>query len=144
MSLEILPHWQEQSYDTKYGILSSRSSNLVDNTLTTNEIQFTIAFYLNPSVNDNKRALFHLYKRMNADNKWTNELVELRNNWLKFIKSSGELPIIFEESLEYALNEWKRNRNMSTCNRLDLESLGSWPTLYAQKLPGHCLALLRY
>ena len=31
----------------------------------------------------------------------------------------------------------KQNRKMSTCNRLDLESLGSWPTIYAQKLPGH-------
>ena len=25
----------------------------------------------------------------------------------------------------------KQNRKMSTCNRLDLESLGSWPTIYA-------------
>ena len=34
--------------------------------------------------------------------------------------------------------EWiKQDRKMSTCNRVDLESLGSWPTLYAQKLPGH-------
>ena len=26
---------------------------------------------------------------------------------------------------------------MTTCNRPDLESLGSWPTMYAQKLPGY-------
>ena len=31
---------------------------------------------------------------------------------------------------------------MSTCNQLDLESLGSWPTLYAQKLPGHCFGVV--
>ena len=30
---------------------------------------------------------------------------------------------------------------MPTFNRLDLESLGSWPTLYAQKLPGHWFQL---
>ena len=28
---------------------------------------------------------------------------------------------------------------MSTCNRLDLDSLGSWPTLYAQKLTSQAL-----
>ncbi len=33
----------------------------------------------------------------------------------------------------------KRNRTMSTCNRLDSESLGSWPTLYAQKLNSRAL-----
>jgi hypothetical protein len=39
---------------------------------------------------------------MNGEN-WlllTDELVELRNNRLKF-KTSGELPIILEESMEY-------------------------------------------
>jgi hypothetical protein len=36
---------------------------------------------------------------------------------------------------EYTSNEWKQNRKvMSTCNWLDLESLGSWPTkLYMPK-----------
>ena len=33
----------------------------------------------------------------------------------------------------------KANRKMSTCNRLDLESLGSWPTIYAQKLLSRAL-----
>ena len=47
-----------------------------------------------------------------------------RNNWLKF-KTSGDLPIVLEESIEYTSNEWKQNRKMSTCDRLDLESLGS-------------------
>jgi hypothetical protein len=46
---------------------------------------------------------------------------------------------------EYTSTEWKKNRKMmSTCNWLDLESLGSWPTIYAPKLPGHwcpCLGL---
>ena len=59
-----------------------------------------------------------------------------RNNWLKF-KISGNLPIILEESIEYTSNEWKQNRKMSTCDCLDLESLASWPTLYAQKLYRH-------
>ena len=55
--------------------------------------------------------------------------LSLRNNRLKF-KTSGELPIVLEEYVEeYTLNEWKQHRKMSTCNRLDLESLGSWPTL---------------
>ena len=39
--------------------------------------------------------------------------------------------------MEYALNEWKQIWKMSTCDRLDYGSLASWPTLYAQKLPGH-------
>ena len=33
----------------------------------------------------------------------------------------------------------KKIRKMSTCNQLNLESLGSWPTIYAQKLHGHQL-----
>ena len=31
----------------------------------------------------------------------------------------------------------KQNRQMLTCNRLDLELVGSWLTMYAQKLQGH-------
>jgi hypothetical protein len=31
----------------------------------------------------------------------------------------------------------KQNRKMSTWNRLNLVSLGSWPTIYAQKPHGH-------
>ena len=58
-------------------------------------------------------------------------------NWVWKI-TSRELPIILKESLkEYTSIEWKQNRKMSTCNRLHLEWHGSWPTLYAQKLPGH-------
>ena len=53
--------------------------------------------------------------------------LSLRNNWLKF-ENSGELPIILEESMEYTSNELKGNRKMSTCDPLDLESLGSWLT----------------
>ena len=51
----------------------------------------------------------------------------LRTNRLTFIKTSGGiLPIILEESIEeYTSNEWKPNRKMSTCNRLDLQTLGS-------------------
>ena len=61
--------------------------------------------------------------------------VSLQMNWLssshnrlKF-KTSGYLPIILEESIKYTSNEWKQNRKMSTCNQLDLESLGSCPTM---------------
>ena len=61
----------------------------------------------------------------------------LRNNRLK-LETSGELLIILEESIqEYTSNEWKQNQKMmSTCNRLDLESLGSWLTM-PQNLPGN-------
>ena len=56
--------------------------------------------------------------------------LSLRNNRLK-LETSGELPIILEESIaEYTPTEWKQNwKIMSTCNWLDLESLGSWPTM---------------
>ena len=35
----------------------------------------------------------------------------LRNNQLK-LETSGELPIILEESIENTLNEWKQNRKI--------------------------------
>ena len=54
--------------------------------------------------------------------------LSLKNNQLKF-ETSGELPIILEDSIEYTSNEWKQNRKMSTCDRLGLESLGSWPIM---------------
>ena len=67
--------------------------------------------------------------------RWTNWVWEI-TSWS--LETSEDLPIILEESIEeYISNEWKQNRKMSTCNRLDLESLGSWPTM-PQKLPGHC------
>ena len=54
--------------------------------------------------------------------------LSLRNNRWKF-ETSGILPIALEESIEDTSTERKyQNRKMSTCNRLDLESLGSWPT----------------
>ena len=45
-----------------------------------------------------------------------------RRSRLKF-KTSGNLQIISEESIEYTSNEWKQNHKMSTCNWLGLESL---------------------
>ena len=39
----------------------------------------------------------------------------------------------------YTSHEWQQNRKMSTCNRLDSESLGSWPPTMPKNLPGHCL-----
>ena len=61
-----------------------------------------------------------------------------RNNRLKF-KTSGELPIIWEESTEeYISNEHssKIRRMSSTCNQLDSESLGSWPTTMPKNFLG--------
>ena len=41
-----------------------------------------------------------------------------------------------EESREYIQTKWThQNRKMSTCNRLDLESPGSWPTM-PKNFPG--------
>ena len=48
------------------------------------------------------------------------------NNRLKS-ETAGELPIVLEESVEYSSDEWKQNWKMSTCDRLDLESLASNP-----------------
>ena len=62
--------------------------------------------------------------------------LSLRNNRLKF-ETSGEIPIILEESIEYASIEWKQNRKMWTCNRLDLQTLGSQPVIMPKKLLGH-------
>ena len=50
--------------------------------------------------------------------------LSLRNNWLK-LKDSGDLRIHFRGIYRIYLNLLKRNRKMSTCNRLDLETLGS-------------------
>ena len=36
----------------------------------------------------------------------------------------------------------KENRRMSTCNRLDLQTLGSQLVLMLKNLPDHCLAFL--
>ena len=61
-------------------------------------------------------------------------LLSLRNNQLK-LETSGELLIILEECIEHTSNERKQNQKMSTRNRLDLESLGSWPTM-PKNFPG--------
>ena len=44
---------------------------------------------------------------------------------LKLETSAGELLIDLEESIEWTSNEWK----LLTCDWLDLESLGPWPTM---------------
>ena len=64
----------------------------------------------------------------------TDEPIEFKKNQLEF-KGSKKLPINLEDSIEYTSNEWKQNRKMSTSNRLDLESLGSWPTM-PKNFPG--------
>jgi hypothetical protein len=58
----------------------------------------------------------------------------LRNNRLKF-DTSGGLPIIWGIYTRIYLKWRKKNKKMSTCNRLDLESLGSWPTM-PKNFPG--------
>ena len=58
-----------------------------------------------------------------------------RNNQLKF-KTSGGIMILLDESREYTSIGWKQHRKMSTCNRLDSESLGSWPTTMPKNFPG--------
>ena len=54
--------------------------------------------------------------------------LSLRNNWSKF-KTSWNLQIILEESIECTSDEWKQNQRMLKCNQLDLESLGSWQNM---------------
>ena len=45
-------------------------------------------------------------------------------------ETSREPPIILEESVEdYTSNERKQTERRQNVNRLDLESLGSWPTM---------------
>ena len=51
-------------------------------------------------------------------------LLSLGNNRLKF-ETAGKLPINLEEFKEYFPNLIKEKRRMSTCNWLDLQTLGS-------------------
>jgi hypothetical protein len=62
--------------------------------------------------------------------------LSLRNNWLNF-KTSGKLLTILEEIYGIYPNSMKKNWKMSTCNRLNLETLGSW-LIMPKNLPGHC------
>jgi hypothetical protein len=58
---------------------------------------------------------------MNGDNQLQ---LSLRNKWLQF-KNSGKLSIILKKkSKEYTPNLTKKYEKTSTCNQLDLESLG--------------------
>ena len=61
--------------------------------------------------------------------------LSLRNNWLKF-KAAGKLPIVLRGIYRIYLNLVKENRRMSTCNRLDLQTLGSQPVM-PKNLPDH-------
>ena len=60
--------------------------------------------------------------------------LSLRNDRLK-LKTAGKVPIIFKESIEYASNFIKENRRMSTCNRLDLQTLESQPVMPKENYP---------
>jgi hypothetical protein len=48
--------------------------------------------------------------------------LSLRNDRLKF-ETAGILPIVVEEYIEHAPNLIKEHRKMSTCNRLDLQTI---------------------
>jgi hypothetical protein len=55
--------------------------------------------------------------------------LRVRTNWLKFIETSGELTHHLGRIDGMYLKIMKRNRKVSTCNRLDLETLGSCPIM---------------
>ena len=67
-------------------------------------------------------------------------LLSLRNNRLKFIKTAGKLPIIVEEFYRIFPNLIKENWRMSTCNQLDLQTLGSQPVM-PKNSPNHSFHL---
>ena len=64
--------------------------------------------------------------------------LSLRNNRLKFIKISGKLSIILDKSIIMYLKllKIKKKQKITTCNRLDLATLASWPTVL-KYLPRH-------
>ena len=65
--------------------------------------------------------------------------LSLRKNRFEF-KGAGNLPSILEEFIEYNIPILiKENRRMSTCNRLDLQTLGSQPVIMPKHLPDHSL-----
>ena len=67
--------------------------------------------------------------------------LSLRNNRLRF-KTSGELPITLEELMEYTSNQYRKTEgSMSTCNRLDLQTLGSQPMIVPKNFPDHWIGV---
>ena len=64
--------------------------------------------------------------------------LSLKYNWLK-LKTAGKLAIVLEEFIKYALIYWR----MSTCNRLNLQTLGSQPVM-SKNLPDHWSWLNRF
>jgi hypothetical protein len=72
----------------------------------------------------------------------TDEPVSLRNNRVK-IETGGKSPIVLKEFIEeYTPLTIKENRRMTTCNQLDLQTLGSQLTM-PEHLPHHWLASYR-
>ena len=59
------------------------------------------------------------------------------NKWLKF-KTSGKLPTIWEESMDYSL---KKTQKVTIMNWLDLETVGFW-LMYAHKSPRTLLLMM--
>ena len=66
----------------------------------------------------------------------TNELVEFENNRLKLLQDCMKLNDHFRGIYRIYPNLVKENRRMSTCNRLDLGTLGSQPVV-PKNLPDH-------
>ena len=60
--------------------------------------------------------------------------LSLKNNQLKF-KTSRHLPIVLDEMNGMNLKLAKKHWNITTCNRLDLETMGNVLIDYAQKFP---------
>ena len=61
--------------------------------------------------------------------------LSLRDNWLKF-KTAGKSPVILEKNPRIYPNLMKETRRMSTCNRLDLQTLGS-QSIMPKNLPDY-------
>ena len=58
-------------------------------------------------------------------------------DWWSVVASMRELSIVFRGIYRMYRKRMKQNPKKSACNRLDLESQGSWSTIYTQKLLGH-------
>ena len=65
--------------------------------------------------------------------RWTDWV--FKNDQLK-VEISGRLPICFRGICRMNLKSVKKNRKITTCNRLDLETLGFW-LIMPKILPGH-------
>ena len=61
----------------------------------------------------------------------------VRRRWTGWVRDFRRITHHFRGIYRIYLKWIKQIRKISTCNQLNLESLGSWPTLYTQTLPWH-------